>query len=94
MKGLLEAFFAQATIITYRSVKNGIKRPTVSPLALPLPAEYTAAALIYAGLGLLPDALGPIPALLGWGLVVANLLKVFPTGTTPAVPPVTTTTVK
>ncbi|MGP8204604.1 MAG: hypothetical protein ACLQVK_00880 [Acidimicrobiales bacterium] len=76
MTGLLGAFFAQVAIITYRAVSGGgVSTPTQAPLPLPLPAEYTAAALIYGALAIAPASLAPIPGLIGWGLVVANLLK-------------------
>lgn len=90
MKGLLAAFFAQVVIITYRSTVSGtsytLKTPTTAPLPLPLPADYTAAALVYGGLAVLPNSLGPVPALLGWGFVVANLLNL---GLTSSKKPVT-----
>lgn len=74
MKLLLAAFFAQVGIITYKAVSGGVKTPTTAPIPLPLPSHYTAAALIYGGLAVLPDSLGSVPGLVGWGLVVANLL--------------------
>ena len=79
MKGLLGAFFAQVIIITYRSVAGGgIATPRTAPLPVPLPSEYTAAALIYGVLAIMPDSLAPVPALIGWGLVVTNVLGLFP----------------
>lgn len=84
MKGLLAAFFAQVAIITYRSVSGGVKVPTRAPLPLPLPAEFTAAGLIYGALAVLPASLAPVPALVGWGLVIANLFDLWPSaGTAP-----------
>lgn len=89
MKGLLGAFVAQVAIITYRSLSGGLKVPTDSPLPVPLPSEYTAAGLIYAGLAVLPSSLAPVTTLVGWGLVLANLFDLWPSAkTAPATTPV------
>jgi hypothetical protein len=94
MKGLLGAFFAQVVIITYRSVHGGVKTPTTAPLPAPLPARYVAAAGVYGALAIVPSSLAPVASLVGWGLVVANLLGAPLTATKPAVKTPTLTTKK
>lgn len=75
MKSLLAAFFAQVAIVTYRNVHGGgVKTPTQAPLPVPLPSQYVAPAVVYGFLAILPDSFGPIPGLIGWGLVVATLI--------------------
>lgn len=100
MKGLLGAFFAQVVIITYRSMSsNGIKtgKGGTAPIPAPLPSRYVAAAVVYGGLALAPSSMAPVTTLVGWGLVVANLLGApLTSGTkaktpTPAIAPKTAT---
>ena len=81
MNTLLAAFFVEVGLITYRSVsQGGTKIPTAAPIPAPLPSLYTSAILVYGGLALLPNALAPVPALIGWGFVVATFLNVFTPG--------------
>ena len=80
MKGLLGAFFVASAIVTYREVSGGIRTPADAPIPLPLPSTYTAPILVYGGLALLPSSLGPIPGMVGWGLVVAMVLNLWTPG--------------
>jgi hypothetical protein len=68
-------------LITYRTVtQGGTKVPAAAPLPAPLPSLYTSAIVIYGGLGLLPSSLAPLPALIGWGFVVATFLNIYTPG--------------
>jgi len=83
--GLFGAFLFEVGLITYRTVTQGgvvtrKAQQSTAPLPAPLPSVYTSAILIYGGLGLLPKSLAPLPALLGWGLVVATFLNVYNPG--------------
>lgn len=81
MTGLFAAFMIEVGLITYRSVtQGGTKTPTAAPLKAPLPSMYTSAIFVYGGLALLPKSIAPIPALLGWGFVVATFLNVYTPG--------------
>jgi len=80
VKGLLGAFFVATIIVTYREVSGGIKTPADAPVALPLPATYTAPILVYGGLALVPGSFAPVAALVGWGLVVAMILNLWTPG--------------
>ncbi len=85
MTGLFGAFMFEVGLITYRSVsQGGIKyrqgKQSTAPLPLPLPSNYTSAVLIYGVLGLMPGSLAPVPALVGWGLVVATFLNLYNPG--------------
>ena len=87
MKGLLGTFFVACGIITYRAIARKIVVPTTAPLKLPLPSEYTAAALIWAALALAPSAIAPIPALVGVGLDIAMVFDLWPSAAAaPSVP--------
>jgi len=77
MSGLWSAFFAEVALVSYRWFKAGPKVPQDAPFGLPLPSQYTAPMVVYATLGLLPNSLGPVPGLLGWGFVVATLLNLW-----------------
>jgi|GEM_PF-1599474 hypothetical protein len=85
MSGLLAAFLVEVGLITYRDVTQGgiqVKKgkQSTAPLPAPLPSLYTSAILVYGALGLMPKSLAPVPALIGWGFVVATLLNVFTPG--------------
>jgi hypothetical protein len=81
MTGLLGAFLFEVGLITYRSVtQGGVVVGKTAPLPAPLPSLYTSAILIYGGLGLLPKSLAPLPALVGWGFVVATFLNLYNPG--------------
>jgi len=85
MPGLLAAFFVEVGLITYRDVsQGGIKvkkaQQSTAPLPAPLPSLYTSAIVVYGGLALLPSSLAPLPALLGWGFVVATFLNLYTPG--------------
>lgn len=81
MSGLLGAFFVEVALITYRSVsQGGVKVPDTAPIPAPLPSWYTSAILVYGGLAVLPRSFAPIPALVGWGFVVATFLNLFTPG--------------
>ena len=75
--GLLTAWLAQVAIITYRGVKT---TPRTTPLPMPLPSSYVSSFIIYGGLSLLPGSLAPLPALVGWGFVVATFLNLYTPG--------------
>jgi hypothetical protein len=83
--GLFGAFLFEVGLITYRAVTGGQvvtrkAQQSTAPLPAPLPSVYTSAILIYGGLGLLPKSLAPVPALLGWGLVVATFVNLYNPG--------------
>lgn len=79
--GVLAAFIVEVALISYRGFRGGYlthgQHPT-SPLALPIPADYTGAILIYGGLGLMTKtAASGVAGLIAWGFVVATLLKLW-----------------
>lgn len=81
MTGLFGAFMFEIGLITYRGVTQGAtKVPNSAPLHAPLPSNYTSAIFVYSALALLPKALAPIPALVGWGFVVATFLNIYTPG--------------
>lgn len=81
MSGLLGAFIAEVALVTYRAVtQGGTKKPTASPLAAPLPSTFVSPVIVYGALGLLPRSLSPLPALVGWGFVVATFLNLYNPG--------------
>jgi hypothetical protein len=81
VSGLLAAFFVEVALVTYRSVtQGGVKVPQSAPIPAPLPSLYTSAIVVYGGLGLLPSSLAPLPALVGWGFVVATFLNLYTPG--------------
>ncbi len=68
-------------IITYRSAtQGGAKVGKTAPLPAPIPSAYMSAILVYGALGLLPSSLAPVPALVGWGFVVATFLNLYNPG--------------
>jgi hypothetical protein len=82
---LLAAFFVEVALVTYRDAsQGGIKvkkgKQSTAPLPAPLPSLYTSAMIIYGGLAVLPNSLAPIPALVGWGLVLATFLNLYTPG--------------
>lgn len=88
MSALLAAFFTEVILVTYRTVsQGGVKvaggtgaTGSTAPLPAPLPSLYTSTIIIYGGLSLLPQSLAPVPALIGWGLVVATFLNLYTPG--------------
>jgi hypothetical protein len=87
--GLFGAFLVEVGLITYRSVSQGQTAnkkgsQSTSPLPAPLPSTYTSAILVYGALGLLPKSLAPVPALVGWGFVVATFLNLYQPGSATA----------
>lgn len=72
MNGLLAAWIAEATIITWRSFTQD-HRP-------PLPSEFLASFVIYGALGLIAEneTARPAATALGWGLVIATALRLGP----------------
>lgn len=81
MTGLFGAFLFEVGLITYRSVtQGGVVKGKTAPISAPLPSLYTSAIIVYGGLGLLPKSLAPIPALVGWGFVVATFLNLYNPG--------------
>lgn len=85
MSALLAAFFVEVALVTYRDVsQGGIKvkkaKQSTAPLPAPLPSLYTSAIVLYGGLALLPNSLAPLPALVGWGVVVATFLNLYTPG--------------
>jgi hypothetical protein len=81
MSGLLGAFLVEVALVTYRSVtQGGVKVPGTAPIPAPMPSLYVSAVIVYGGLGLLPDSLAPVPALIGWGFVVATFLNLYTPG--------------
>lgn len=85
MNGFMGAFLVEVGIITYRAITQGqtVSRKgklSTAPLSAPLPSTYTSAILVYGMLGLLPRSLAPVPALVGWGFVVATFLNVYTPG--------------
>ncbi len=81
MSGLLGAFIVEVALVTYRSVsQGGVKVPKTAPIPAPLPSLYTSAIIVYGGLAVLPNSLAPIPALVGWGFVLATFLNLYTPG--------------
>jgi len=77
VSGLFGAFIAEVALITYRSVNGTLKLPQDAPIRAPLPSNYTAAILVYGALGILPKSMSPLPAMIGWGFVVATFLNLY-----------------
>lgn len=78
MSGLLSAFLVEVGLITFRSVRSGgTKVPTAAPISAPLPSLYTSAIFVYGALAILPDSIAPLPAMIGWGFVVATFLNLY-----------------
>jgi hypothetical protein len=85
VSGLLGAFLVEVALITYRDVtQGGIKvrqgASSTAPLHAPLPSLYTSALIVYGSLAVIPKSLAPIPAMVGWGFVVATLLNLYTPG--------------
>lgn len=81
MNALLAAFFVEVGLVTYRSVTGGgTKTPAAAPIPAPLPSLYTSAIVLYGALALIPSSLAPLPALVGWGVVVATWLNLYNPG--------------
>jgi hypothetical protein len=96
--GLLSAFLAEVVIVTYRTYSRsgvaggGLQVPAQAPMNLPLPSYYTAPIIAYGALALVPASGQQFASLVGWGLVVATLLKLWdPTVGTKQVPTLKTT---
>lgn len=81
---LLAAFVAEVTLITYRQYSQGgvagggINVPGSAPMNLPLPASYTAPIIAFGALALVPPSGQSFAGLVGWGLVLATVLNLFP----------------
>ena len=86
MRGLLAAALVEMGLVAYRDL-SAQKIP-------PPPSDFVAVAIIYGGLGLLPDSAAQFASLVGWGLVVATFLNMWSpaTPTKLAVPGGTATT--
>lgn len=67
VRGLFGAAMVEAALVTWRDIASQ-KLP-------PPPSDYVAIAIIYGGLGLLPDSGQGFANLVGWGLVIATLLN-------------------
>ena len=67
--GLLSAALVETALISYRDVSQ--------THVLPLPGDLAAVALIYGGLGFLPDSASGFAAAVGWGFVVATFLNLW-----------------
>jgi hypothetical protein len=85
VSALFAAFFVEVALVTYRDVsQGGIKtkkgKQSTAPLPAPLPSLYTSAIVLYGGLSLLPNSLAPLPAMIGWGVVVATWLNLYTPG--------------
>jgi hypothetical protein len=85
MTGLFGAFLFETALITYRAVTQGQVvtkkgQQSTAPLPAPLPSLYMSAILIYGVLGLAPQSVAPLPALIGWGFVVATFLDIYTPG--------------
>jgi hypothetical protein len=83
--GLFGAFLFETALITYRAVTQGQVvtrkgKQSTAPLPAPLPSLYTSAILVYGVLGLAPQSVAPLPALVGWGFVVATFLNLYTPG--------------
>ena len=79
------AFLVEVALVTYRAATGGQivtrkGKQSTAPLPAPLPSLYTSAILVYGGLGLLPQALAPLPGLVGWGFVIATFLNLYNPG--------------
>jgi hypothetical protein len=74
--GLFTAWMAQIGLITWRTFSQGKRAP--------LPSELAATVVVYGTLSVLSGGAETPAAVVGWGLVVANLLNVIdptnPTG--------------
>jgi len=67
--GLLTAALAEVAIVTYRDLSQN--------KVLPPPSDYVAVAIIFGGLGLLPESGASFASLVGWGLVLATFLNLW-----------------
>jgi hypothetical protein len=67
-------------LVTYRAVTQGGAAPPAAPIHAPLPSLYTSGIIVYGGLAVLPRSLDPVPAVIGWGLVVATFLNLYTPG--------------
>lgn len=70
MKGLISAFLAEVALISWRNLHN--------QKSLPPPSQFTAAAIIFGLLGLLPEgAASQGGGVFGWALVGATALNLW-----------------
>lgn len=77
MGALMAAFLAEIGLITYRDITRN--DPLHQVAGLPLPADYTAAIVLFGALGLAPkDGPDKVAALLGWAFVIATALNLTP----------------
>jgi hypothetical protein len=80
MGGMLLAFLAEVSIITYRDLAgNATAKTNHTIVSLPLPADYLAAIIIFGALGAVPKGSSASTAttLFGWGIVTATLLNLW-----------------
>lgn len=78
----MSAAIAEVALVTYRAAsqeKSEVKRPIGN---LPLPSEYASVMIVFGALNFLPASAGNLPAVVGWGLVLATALNLWnPNGT-------------
>jgi hypothetical protein len=80
MGGMLLAFLAEVSIITYRDLAgNATAKTNHTIVSLPLPADYLAAIIIFGALGAVPKGSSASTAttLFGWGIVTATYLNLW-----------------
>lgn len=70
MNGLLLAWMVEIAIVTYKDVK-GNHRP-------PVPSELLDSFVVFGAFSIVAEANQKLGTTLGWGIVVATLLNVFP----------------
>ncbi len=79
MKPVVNAAIAEAIVITYRDVRNGLNVDNPIP-HFPLPSQYASVVIVYGALAFFPERGDNLAALIGWGFVVATLLNVWTPG--------------
>ncbi len=79
MKPIVNAAIAEAIVITYRDVRNGLNKDNPIP-HFPLPSQYASVVLVYGALAFFPEKGDNLAAMIGWGFVVATLLNVWTPG--------------
>jgi hypothetical protein len=68
-RGLLAAALVEVALVTYRDLSAN--------KVLPPPSDYVAVAIIFGGLGLVPESGSQFASLTGWGFVVATFLNLW-----------------
>lgn len=79
MKPVVNAAIAEAIVITYRDVRNGLNKDNPIP-HFPLPSQYASVMIVYGALAFFPERGDSLAAMIGWGFVVATLLNVWTPG--------------